>query len=161
MFFSLKNEQAPYLIFMIFQHQNHLHIQSLLEFRVLARLLSEMVGGLMLFSDNLLDFHAKILPLPVGLVREKAAEILNNFVIYHHQSNFYQQNNSNLPFGIFSIFLFALSSTASTGLIISSFFVASFILDSKFVFANLLNSGVVIKFLASGISISISVGFVC
>ena len=35
-----------------------------------ARLLSDVTGGLMLSSDNPLDFHAKILSLPVGAVKD-------------------------------------------------------------------------------------------
>ena len=37
---------------------------------MLARQLSDVAGDLMFFSDSLLDFHAKILSLPVVLGKD-------------------------------------------------------------------------------------------
>ena len=54
---------------------------------VLLSDISLLSGGFMLYSDNPLDFHVKILSLPIGVVKHlKWVEILNKFVIWHQQS---------------------------------------------------------------------------
>lgn len=62
--------------------------------------------------------------------------------------------------GIFYFFLSAISSAMSTRLFLVRNFASRFIITSKFIFVNLLNSGVVIKIVVSDILFSISLAFI-
>ena len=62
--------------------------------------------------------------------------------------------------GIFYFFLSAISSAMSTWLFLVRNFASRFIITSKFIFVNLLNSGVVIKIVVSDILFSISLAFI-
>ena len=53
-----------------------------------ARLLSNVLQGLMLSFGKILDFHAKILSLPLGNVKYLKIEKSNNFLFHHHQNKF-------------------------------------------------------------------------
>lgn len=46
-------------------------------------------GGLKIPPDSSFDFLAKALSLQVGIVKDlKMVEMLNNFVVHHHQLSF-------------------------------------------------------------------------
>ena len=62
------------------------------------------LGGLIVSSENPLDFHDKIL-LVVGVISKFyiSVEKLNNFEYHHLQNDFYHENRLNQMFLIFAI----------------------------------------------------------
>ena len=113
--------------------------------------------GLIVSSDNHLDFHDKIM-LVVGAYRNICilVEILTNFVYHHLQNDFYHENKFNQMFLIFFnsfsmskclilfevIFLLRLHSFALKSVFVTKF--ACVNLAAKFSVVNLSNLGVVI-----------------
>ena len=73
-------------------------------------------------------------------------EILNTFVVHHHQLTF---TNKLLIFFNFFSFLCTISRAVSTWFLLPRLFASCFILASKFIFLNLLNSCVVTIILCS------------
>ena len=84
----------------------------LIWFKERARLLFIVIGGLILLSDNALDFHDEMWSLlPIFLKHlnlSRSAEVLDNFEFHHLQNDFYHQNNLNqiLEFLLFFLALY-------------------------------------------------------